>query len=250
MDPVSSEKTQRYSVLHIESDERLRELVAGQFSQQGFVSISTKDGIGGLELSRERRFAVIVASLQGSLSIVNVCLAIRRRSLNRSTPILAIAKETDEEEVVTMLDSGADDCLTVPFGTSELFARLRALLRRRPRAMAAIGSDAPITFRDIEIDRSRWLVRIGCRHIQLTHNEFELLHLLFSNPGVAVTRERLATHLWPARPSGYARRVDDLVKRLRKKVERDRRHPRILLTVRGVGYCAWDFDDAPAGGDC
>ena len=112
--------------------------------------------------------------------------------------------------------------------------------------MVAIGSDAPITLRHIEIDRSRWLVRIGCRRIQLTRNEFELLHLMCSNPGVTMTRESLAAHVWPARPSGYARRVDDLVRRIRKKVESDRRHPRVLLTVHGTGYRTMHLDDGPS----
>ena len=247
LDPVScaSQGAPRHSVLHIESDDRLRKLVTHQFRQQGFESTSTKNFAIGLEMSRVRRFALIITSLERSPMNVNVCLAIRRRSVNRSTPILAIAKEANERDIVTLLDGGADDCLTAPFGMPELCARMRALLRRKARAGVEIGSDVPIALRNIEIDRSRWLVRIGDRHIQLTHTEFDLLHLMFSNPGVTMTREKLSRQLWPDLPSGYSRRVDSLVKRVRRKVESDRRHPQVLLTVRGIGYCAAECDLCP-----
>jgi len=231
----------RHLVLYIESDDRLIELVTRRLRREGFDSISAKDAALGLKMSRERRFNVIITSLEPSQMNATVCLAIRRRSVNRSTPILAIAKEADEGDIVTVLDGGADDCLTVPFGASELFARMRALLRRR--RLVEVGGDAPIKFSDFEIDRSKRMVRIGCKYVQLTYKEFELLHLMFSNPGVTMTRETLASQLWPERPSGFTRKVDALVKYVRNKVENDRRHPRILLTVYGVGYRAGDVTE-------
>lgn len=230
----------RHLVLYIESDDRLSKLVRRRLWREGFDSMSARDAAAGVKMSREHRFNMILTSLERSHLNATVCVAIRRRSVNRATPILAIAKEADEGDIVTVLDGGADDCLTVPFGMSELFARMRALLRRRPLAPIEVGSDAPIKFRNFEIDRSRRMVRIGCRDIQLTYNEFELLHLMFSNPGVTMTRETLARHLWPERPLGFTRKIDALVKYVRNKVENDRRHPRVLLTVYGVGYRAGD----------
>jgi two-component system, OmpR family, response regulator RegX3 len=252
MDPVRPPRTEevaRRSVLHIESDDRLTERIAGRLRQEGFDAINAHDATGGLKMSRVRRFHVIITSLERSGMNAAVCLAIRSRSANRSTPILAIAKDADEQDIVTVLDSGADDCLTVPLGMSEFIARMRALLRRGTQASIEIRG-APMKFRNIEIDRSKRLVWIGCKPIQLTYNEFELLHLMFSNPGVIMTREKLASRLWPERPSEFTRNIDALVKCIRKKVEGDRRHPRVLLTVRGVGYCAANFERTSSDNDC
>ena len=219
--------------------------MARRLRKEGFHPLCATDAADGLKMSRSHRFDVIITSLDRSHANATVCLAIRSRSENRSTPILAIAKQAYERDIVTVLDGGADDCLTVPFGMVELFARMRALLRRGPLASVELGS-MPIRIRHIEIDRSKRRVGIGGKDIQLTYSEFELLHLMLSNPGVAMTRERIASHLWPDRGGGRPRGIDALVMSVREKVEHDRRHPSILLTVRGVGYCAANVAHAPS----
>jgi len=141
------------------------------------------------------------------------------------------------------LDSGADDYLTKPFGIRELMARVRALMRRgHARQLRADngGPLAPIVYHDIEIDPARRRVRVRQRDIDLTFNEFELLYVLLSNPGIVFSREALLSRVWKDQTFVTVRSVDTLVKRLRKKIEQTPGEPETILTVWGAGYKAAD----------
>ena len=128
----------------------------------------------------------------------------------------------EESDKVLGLDSGADDYLTKPFGIRELLARVRALLRRgeASQARAAAGtSTGPVSYKHIEVDPARRRVRVGNRDVGLTFNEFELLYVLISNPGIVFSRESLLSKVWKDQTFVTVRSVDTLVKRLRKKIE-------------------------------
>jgi DNA-binding response OmpR family regulator len=143
----------------------------------------------------------------------------------------------EEADKVMGLDSGADDYLTKPFGVRELVARAAALMRRARAPLTAADGDArPITIRDVELDPSRRGVRVRGRHIDVTRQEFNLLYVLASNPGIVFTRERLLARVWQEQSFVTGRSVDTLVKRLRKKIEIDPAEPQLILTVWGDGY--------------
>src|SRR3954471_11704839 len=178
---------------------------------------------------------------------VTVCRAIRRQRLNADVPILMLTARREESDKVLGLESGADDYLTKPFGVRELVARARALLRRprQPPAAAgapaggAIGTDdlgGPIHVHGIQIDPARRRVRIDGRDVELTDQEFRLLHLLATHAGIVFSREALLTRIWRGDTYVTVRSVDTLVKRLRRRIEADAAEPRFLLTVWGVGY--------------
>jgi DNA-binding response OmpR family regulator len=174
---------------------------------------------------------------------ITVCRAIRRDSPNADTPILMLTARREESDKVVGLDSGADDYLTKPFGVRELMARTRALLRRGQAKLtrAADGSVlAPIKFKQIEVDPPRRRVRSGSKDIDLTFNEFELLYVLLSHPGIVFSREALLSRVWKDQTYVTVRSVDTLVKRLRKKIEKDPANPAVILTVWGAGYKAAD----------
>jgi DNA-binding response OmpR family regulator len=173
---------------------------------------------------------------------VTVCRAIRRDSINASTPILMLTARREESDKVLGLDSGADDYLTKPFGIRELMARVRALLRRgqaRPLPDAA-SALKPITYRHITVDPARRRVRVGQQDVELTANEFQLLTVLLSSPGIVFSREALLSKVWKDQTFVTVRSVDTLVKRLRKKIEKDPAEPSVILTVWGTGYKAAD----------
>ena len=232
------------SVLVIEDEANIRELVALHLRLEEMVPVEAADGNAGLEQARARRFDLVILDLMlPGLDGMTLCRAIRRDSQNAETPILMLTARRDESDKVLGLDSGADDYLTKPFGIRELMARVRALLRRgHARQVRAEGDGplGPVVYRNIEIDPARRRVRVAGRDIELTFNEFELLYVLLSNPGIVFSRESLLSRVWKDQTFVTVRSVDTLVKRLRKKIEARPGEPETILTVWGAGYKAAD----------
>jgi two-component system OmpR family response regulator/two-component system alkaline phosphatase synthesis response regulator PhoP len=228
-------------VLIVEDEGNIRELVALHLRLEHAVPIEAADGPTALELARQRRFDLVILDLMlPGLDGVTVCRAIRRESSNTDTPILMLTARREESDKVLGLDSGADDYLTKPFGVRELMARVRALLRRgRPQPQAA-GTLRPIAYKHIAIDPARRRVRVGSRDVELTGNEFQLLLVLLSSPGIVFSREALLNQVWNDQTYVTVRSVDTLVKRLRKKIEDNPAEPSVILTVWGTGYKAAD----------
>ena len=238
--PVSARPT----VLVVEDEANIRELVTLHLRLEELVPVEACDGDSGLSAARARKFDLVILDLMlPGLDGVTVCRAIRRDSPNADTPILMLTARREESDKVLGLDSGADDYLTKPFGIRELLARVRALLRRgeASQARAAAGaSTGPVTYKHIEVDPARRRVRVAGRDIGLTFNEFELLYVLISNPGIVFSRESLLSKVWKDQTFVTVRSVDTLVKRLRKKIESEPADPGVILTVWGAGYKAAD----------
>src|SRR3954452_6590689 len=232
------------SVLVIEDESNIRELVALHLRLEEMTPIEAPDGNVGLEQARNKRFDLVILDLMlPGLDGVTLCRAIRRDSQNAETPILMLTARREESDKVLGLDSGADDYLTKPFGIRELMARVRALLRRgHARQVRAEGGGplAPIAHADIEIDPARRRVRVGSADVDLTFNEFELLYVLLSNPGIVFSREALLSRVWKDQTFVTVRSVPPLVRGWGKRVERPPADPETILTVWGAGYKAAD----------
>ncbi len=148
----------------------------------------------------------------------------------------------EESDKVLGLESGADDYLAKPFGIREFVARVRALLRRSraaaadPLGDAGTGAGRAISVHGVDIDPARRRVRVRGQEVELTTQEFKLLHLLASHPGIVFSREALLARVWPGQTFVTERSVDTLVKRLRKRVEANTETPTLVLTVWGAGY--------------
>jgi len=242
---MASSSTAQPTVLVVEDEAHIRELVSLHLRLEELAPVEAADGERGLALARERPFDLIVLDLMlPGLDGMTVCRAIRRESPNVDTPILMLTARREESDKVLGLDSGADDYLTKPFGVRELLARVRALLRRRDgsasRARGASTAGGPVTFRHLQIDPARRRVLAGDEELSLTFNEFELLYVLTANPGIVFSREALLRKVWKDDTFVTVRSVDTLVKRLRKKVEANPAEPDIILTVWGAGYKAAD----------
>jgi DNA-binding response OmpR family regulator len=234
----------RPEVLIVEDETNIRELVSLHLKLEKMTPTEAADGGTGLQLAQTRRFDLVILDLMlPGIDGVTVCRAIRRESANTDTPILMLTARREESDKVLGLDSGADDYLTKPFGVRELMARVRALLRRGATPTANESADSvsrPLVYKHIEIDPARRRVRIGTRDVDLTFNEFELLRVLLSSPGIVFSREALLSKVWKDETFVTVRSVDTLVKRIRKKIEADSTEPSVILTVWGAGYKAAD----------
>ena len=234
----------RPTVLVVEDEANIRELLTLHLRLEEMNPTEAGDGNAGLQLARTQKFDLVVLDLMlPGLDGVTVCRAIRRDSINADTPILMLTARREESDKVLGLDSGADDYLTKPFGIRELMARVRALLRRGHVRAARAASDsplAPVAYRHINLDPARRRVLVEQHEVDLTFNEFELLYVLISNPGIVFSREALLSRVWKDQTFVTVRSVDTLIKRLRKKIENSPGDPATILTVWGAGYKAAD----------
>ncbi|MEH0824129.1 MULTISPECIES: response regulator transcription factor [unclassified Micromonospora] len=217
-------------VLLVEDDASIREVTALGLRRAGFRVTTAVDGRAALAAWRAQPVDLIVLDVMlPGLDGLEVCREIRRTS---AVPILMLTARTDTIDVVVGLECGADDYLRKPFDLPELVARVRAGLRRA----SAVVEENTLTVGGLEIDPHRFMVRKAGRELTLTATEFRLLLELARRPGQVFTRELLLDRVWNHSHLGDSRLVDVAVQRLRAKLEDDPAEPRLVRTVRGVGY--------------
>ena len=231
-------------VLVVEDDTHIRDLIVLHLGLEGFETVAVADGQEALVRAGSESFDLVILDLMlPGVDGIAITRAVRRGGPNQDVPILMLTARREESDKVLGLESGADDYLAKPFGIRELVARVRALLRRPRRsqlqAEAAAGGERPIDVHGLHIDPARRRVRVRGTDVDLTAQEFRLLHVLASHPGIVFSREALLAKVWPDQTFVTERSVDSLVKRLRRRVEHDHANPDIILTVWGSGYkCA------------
>jgi two-component system, OmpR family, response regulator MtrA len=217
-------------VLLVEDDPSIREITDLGLRNAGFRVVAAADGREALLHFRRETFDLVILDLMlPTLDGYEVCREIRKAS---RVPIVMLSARSDTVDVVVGLELGADDYVTKPFEMAELVARARAALRRA----SAVPADPVIAVDDLEIDPAGFRARKGGADLQLTATEFKLLLELARRPGQVFTRELLLERVWNYEYLGDSRLVDVAVQRLRSKVEDDPRSPRLITTVRGVGY--------------
>jgi two-component system, OmpR family, alkaline phosphatase synthesis response regulator PhoP len=231
-------------ILVVEDESAIRELIRLHLSLAGFAVTEIADGTRALELARTQPFDLIVLDVMlPGIDGVTICRASRLEGVNIKTPILMVTARDSESDTVIGLESGADDYLAKPFGMRELMARVHALLRRAARtAEPAETSARSVHTGDLVIDLERRAATVRGEPIELTKQEFDLLHLLATRPGIVFSREALLARVWGGDTYVTERTVDTVVSRLRRKIERDAQDPELILTAWGVGYKFADAD--------
>ena len=218
-------------ILVVDDDTALAEMIGIVLSSEGFDPVFCADGGEALGLFRTSRPDLVLLDLMlPGIDGIEVCRAIRSES---GAPIIMLTAKSDTADVVTGLESGADDYVVKPFDPKELVARIRTRLRPAPTAP---GSRLRIG--DLTVDAAGHEVMRSGDAIPLTPLEFDLLHTLASKPHQVFTREMLLEQVWGYHYKADTRLVNVHVQRLRAKVEVDPENPRIVTTVRGVGYRA------------
>jgi DNA-binding response OmpR family regulator len=219
-----------HHLLLVEDDSSIREVATLGLEQAGFRVTTSGDGREGLVQFRQATVDLVLLDVMlPSLDGFEVLREIRKES---QTPVVMLTARSDLHDVVVGLELGADDYVTKPFELPELVARVKAVLRRS----SADSGDQVISTDGLEIDPGAFSVRRHGEELQLTATEFRLLLELARRPKQVFTRELLLELVWNYDYLGDSRLVDAAVQRLRAKIEDDPKEPKLIRTVRGVGY--------------
>ncbi len=223
------------TVLVVDDEPNLVELVRGYLEREGFSVLSAADALEALDVVRTEQPELVVLDLMlAGLAGIEVCRRLRQFS---DAYVLMLTARTEEIDKIVGLSVGADDYLTKPFSPRELVARVKAMLRR-PRTGVGLVPDeppAPRRFGEVVVDEARHEVTRRGEVLPLTAREFALLSMLAAQAGRVYTRGQLLQQVWG--DTYYDEHVVDVhVGNLRKKLEDDPAHPRYVETVRGVGY--------------
>ena len=217
-------------ILLIEDEPQIAGFISRGLGREGYDVISATDGEMGLEMAFGQLPDLIILDIMlPGIDGLSVCRQIREGELQ--TPILMLTAKDAVPDRVAGLEAGADDYLVKPFAFEELLARVRALGRRR----APIESDAPIHFSDLTLDPTTRMAKRGERNIELTAKEYDLLELFMRHPNQVLTRDQIYDRIWGYDFGGESNIIEVYIRYLRSKLEAGD-EPRLLYTVRGVGY--------------
>jgi|FLYN01.1.fsa_nt_gi two-component system KDP operon response regulator KdpE len=224
------EHTDQRTILIVDDEPGLRELVRINLEHEGFRVLQAENGIQGLELVRAQQpDLVILDVMMPEMDGWEACRKLREFS---QVPVLMLTAKVQSQDIVTGLDSGADDYLLKPFNMDELMARVRALLRRVPSPNRPVLAGNG----EIAIDKQKREVLVRGEPVDLTPTEYDLLLMLAENAGTVLEHETLLRSVWGQE---YTKDNDYLkvyIWHLRRKLEQDPRAPKLLLTEWGVGY--------------
>jgi DNA-binding response OmpR family regulator len=218
------------TILVIEDDDNLRDTIGVLLEREGFRAILTADGRAGLDQAILGKPALIITDLRlPELSGVEVCKKLRSSGVQ--TPIIVLSAASEEIDKVLLLEVGADDYVVKPFGTRELLARIRAVLRRSPSEPSKT-----LAFADVEVNLERRVVTKKGNEVRFTPAEYNLLTFFLQNPDRALSRDMILNSVWGYESFPNTRTVDAHVVKLRQKLESDPNAPRHFLTLHKVGY--------------
>jgi DNA-binding response OmpR family regulator len=216
-------------ILLVEDNRRLSTSLKMSLIDDGYAVDAAYDGVEGQELAEMTPYDVIILDIMlPNRDGLEVCRELRQQRIN--TPILMLTARDAVEDRVKGLDCGADDYLIKPFAIDELYARLRALLRREISDKTGV-----LTIADLCLDPAAHFVTRDGVSIELTAKEFALLEYLMRNPNRLITRSMAENHVWSYDYDGASNVVDVYIRRLRRKVD-EPFQPKLIETVRGDGY--------------
>ena len=220
-------------ILVADDDPSIATLIQVTLKDPRYEIVAVKNGLEALKAFESTIFDVVILDvMMPYVDGFEACQSIRERS---DVPIIILTSRDGTDDVVHGFELGADDYITKPFKTAELIARVEAILRRVEGYKHRVAPPI-VRVGDLVIDEPRHRVAVRGQDVNLTPMEFELLYFLAANPGHVFDRETLFREVWGYDYVGETNLVDVCVRRLREKVEVEPSRPKLITTVRGVGY--------------
>ena len=221
-------------ILVVDDEEHILELISFNLTNNGYKVIKANNGIDAVRLAIEEKPKLILLDLMiPGKDGYDVCREVRSNSEIRNIPIIMLTAKSEELDKILGLDLGADDYITKPFSVRELLARVKAVLRR----FSVVEPESSVlVFGNLKADFEKREIHVKDKKLDLTLKEFELLEILIRNKGKILTRDTLLDKIWGYEYIGETRTVDVHIRYLRKKVEEDDKNPKLIETIRGVGY--------------
>jgi DNA-binding response OmpR family regulator len=235
------------TILVVEDDATLLEMLEYNLQKQGYTVISTSNGRSAVELARKEKPNLILLDVMlPGIDGFEVCRILCKEL---TVPILILTARTEEVDKIVGLEMGADDYLTKPFSMRELMARVKALLRRVTLIREELAGEKessdtnnippvhPIyTFDNLTIDPGRREIQINDSPLRLKPKEFDLILFLARHQGIALSRDLILERVWGWTYDGNSRTVDVHIRWLREKIEANPSQAQRIVTVRGIGY--------------
>jgi len=221
------------TLLFIEDDDHIRAALRLALEDEGYKVVEAATGQAGLSTFETKSIDLVLLDLRlPDMSGYDVCRELRNKSL---VPIIIVTAQTDTHDLVAGLEAGADDYVTKPVIIKELAARIRAALRRTTLLASATASDRYVV-RDLELRGDQGVVLKNGVELPLTKTEYRLLHVFMENANKVLSRDQLLELVWGYEYLGDSRLVDAHIRRLRVKIEDSTDNPKVIATVRGMGY--------------
>jgi len=225
-------------LLVVDDEQAIIDFIKLGMRYEGFQVDQAGDGYIAIDMAqRLQPDAIILDVMLPTMDGLEACRRLRENEATTNIPILMLTAKDEVRDRVTGLEAGADDYLTKPFSFDELLARVRALLRRQQRIVAAGGPGGrTLQVADVSLDEAAREVTRGGRIIEFTATEYNLLHLFMSHPRQVLDRQTILNRVWGYDFMGETNIIEVYVRYLREKLEDDPSAPRLIQTVRGVGY--------------
>ncbi len=225
-----------HRILLVEDEASISQPVSYLLSREGYQVTVVENGTDALQTFQTEEFDLVLLDLMlPGLSGTEVCRTIRQTS---QVPIIMLTAKDSEVDIVVGLELGADDYITKPYSTRELLARTRAVLRRAESAEESEPrfTENVLQSNDIRLDVDRHVVVVRGEEVTMPLREFELLEMLMRHEGRVLTRGQLIDRVWGSDYFGDTKTLDVHIKRIRSRIEETPSQPKLITTVRGVGY--------------
>ncbi|MDH5299817.1 MAG: phosphate regulon transcriptional regulator PhoB [Gammaproteobacteria bacterium] len=220
-----------YTILIVEDEESIREMIAFSLEQAGFAVLEAGEGAAANNvIANVRPDLILLDWMLPGLSGVEIARRLKREQMTADIPIIMLTARGEEDERLRGFDAGADDYITKPFSTRELVARIKAVLRRT----SGMGDDT-VSIGGLVLDKDNYRVSIDGKPLELGPTEFKLLSFFMTHPERVYSRTQLLDRVWGSNVYVEERTVDVHIRRLRKALEAVQRDD-LIQTVRGAGY--------------